>query len=67
MQQRQSKGELCDDLDVWTMMRTVVGAFAAYLLSRTLFPEREQGKENRQELKVIVDLFLRGAQVEVRY
>jgi AcrR family transcriptional regulator len=67
LQQRQSKGELRDDLDVWTMMRSIIGAFAAYLLSRTMFPEREQGKENQQELKVIVDIFLRGAQKDVRY
>ena len=66
LQQRQSKGELRDDLDVWTMMRTIVGAFAAYLMSRTLFPEREQGKENREELKVIVDIFLKGTQSDVR-
>ena len=67
LQRRQSKGELRADLDVWTMMRTIAGATAAYLVSRSLFPEREQGKENRQELKVIVDLFLKGAQVDVRY
>jgi len=67
LQQRQSKGELRDDLDVWTMMRTIVGAFVAYLVSRALFPEREQGKENREELKVIVDLFLRGVQSGTRY
>lgn len=66
LRQRQSKGELRDDLDVWTMMRSIVGAAAAYFISRSLFPEREQKNENRQELKAIVDLFLRGAQVEVR-
>lgn len=62
LQQRQVKGELRDDLDIWTMMRSIVGAFATYLVSQALFPEREQGRENRQELKAIVDLFLRGAQ-----
>ncbi|EGW37424.1 TetR/AcrR family transcriptional regulator [Desulfosporosinus sp. OT] len=67
LKQRQSKGELRDDLDVWTMMRTIVGAAAAYFVSRSLFPEREQDHDNRQELKAIVDLFLRGAQVDVRY
>lgn len=61
LQQRQVKGELRDDLDVWTMMRSIVGAFTAYLVSQALFPEREQGRDNRQELKAIVDLFLRGA------
>ncbi|HWQ41026.1 MAG TPA: TetR/AcrR family transcriptional regulator [Desulfosporosinus sp.] len=66
LQQRQSKGELRDDLDVWTMMRTIVGSFAAYLMSRTLFPEREEGKENREELKLIVDIFLKGVQSDVR-
>jgi len=65
LQQRQSKGELRADLDVWTMMRTIVGAFVAYLVSRTLFSEREQGKENRDELKVIVDIFLKGARRDV--
>ena len=64
LQKRQSKGELRDDLDAWTMMRSFVGAFAAYLVSKTLFPEREQDHENRQELKAIVTLFLRGVQKE---
>ena len=64
LQKRQSKGELRDDLDAWTMMRSIVGAFAAYLVSKTLFPEREQDHENRQELKAIVTLFLRGVQKE---
>ncbi|MDP4126742.1 MAG: helix-turn-helix domain-containing protein [Bacillota bacterium] len=62
LKQRQSKGELREDLDVWVMMRSIVGAFGAYLVSQSLFPEREQDHDNRQELKVIVDLFLRGTQ-----
>ena len=62
LQQRQRKGELRDDLDAWTMMRGIAGAFAAYLVSKTLFPEREQYHDNRQELKTIVNLFLSGAQ-----
>jgi AcrR family transcriptional regulator len=66
LQQRQSNGELRNDLDVWTIMRSIVGAFVAYLVSRSMFPEHEQGKENRQELKVIVDLFLRGAKLDIR-
>ena len=65
--QRQSKGELRDDLDAWTMMRGIVGAVVIYLASQALFPEREQERDNRQELKMIVDLFLRGAQCEVRH
>jgi AcrR family transcriptional regulator len=65
LKQRQSKGELRSDLDVWTMMRSIVGIFAAFLVSGTLFPEHEQGKENRQELKVIIEIFLRGTQPEV--
>ena len=62
LQQRQRKGELRDDLDAWTMMRGIAGSFAAYLVSKTLFPEREQYHDNRQELKTIVNLFLSGAQ-----
>ncbi len=62
LEQRQRKGELRDDLDVWKLMCSIFGGFVTYLVSCTLFPEREQGKNNRQELKVIVELFLRGAQ-----
>jgi len=61
LRQRQSNGELRDDLDVWAMMRTIVGSAASYFVSQTLFQERELGTENREELKVIVNLFLRGA------
>lgn len=61
LQQRQKKGELRDDLDIWTITRSLVGAFAFYLMSRTLFPEHEKERDNRQEIKAIVDLFLRGA------
>ncbi|TGE33507.1 TetR/AcrR family transcriptional regulator [Desulfosporosinus sp. Sb-LF] len=64
LQQRQFKGELRDDLDAWTMMRSIVGAVVIYLVSRSLFPEREQGKDNRQELRAIVDIFLRGTQIQ---
>lgn len=64
LQQRQNKGELRPDVDIWAMMRNLVGAAAFFLLSRSLFPEREQGKDERQELKVIIDLFLRGARTQ---
>jgi Transcriptional regulator len=62
LQQRQTKGELRKDLDAWALMRSIVGAFGAYLVSQSLFPERTPDNKNRQELKMIVDLFLKGAQ-----
>lgn len=61
LQQRQKKGELRDDLDPWTMLRSLFGAFVFYLISRSFFPEREEGRDNLQELKKFVDLFLQGA------
>ncbi|MHB8124980.1 MAG: TetR/AcrR family transcriptional regulator [Desulfitobacteriaceae bacterium] len=61
--QRQQKGELRNDIDIWSMMRSLIGAAAFYLASRSLFPDKEQGKDNRQELKVIVNLFLQGAKI----
>lgn len=66
LQQRQCKGELRDDVDINSMMRSIVGAFAAYLVSCNLFNQYRQEKENRQEIKAIVDLFLRGAKLETR-
>lgn len=63
LRQRQSKGELRADLDVWTMLRTIIGAAAVYFASRALFSEDKQDKENRQELKAIIELFLNGAKV----
>lgn len=61
LQKRQKIGELRDDIDVWVMMRSLVGAAAFYFASKSLFPEYEQDKNQREEIRVIVDLFLQGA------
>lgn len=61
IQQRQERGELRKDIDAWVLTRSLVGAFAFYLFSKALFPAREQGKENREQLQTIVKLFLNGA------
>jgi AcrR family transcriptional regulator len=66
LQLRQRKGELRDDLDAGSMMRSIVGAFAAYLVSRNFIQQEMPEKESKQEIKVIVDLFLRGAKLEVK-
>ncbi|MHB1653648.1 MAG: TetR/AcrR family transcriptional regulator [Desulfitobacteriaceae bacterium] len=64
LEQRQKAGELRGDIDVWALTRSLVGAFAFYLFSQGLFPMREEGRDNRQELKAMVDLFLKGAQTK---
>lgn len=61
LEQRQKRGELRSDIDAWAMTQTLVGACAFYFISRALFPTRETGRENRQELKSIINLFLQGA------
>jgi AcrR family transcriptional regulator len=61
IEQRQKNGELRRDIDAWVLTRSLVGAVAFYLFSKSFFQNREQGRENRQELKGIIDLFLTGA------
>ncbi len=61
IEQRQRNGELRADLDAWALTRSLVGAFAFYLFSCSFFEDREEGRENREELKGIIEIFLKGA------
>lgn len=62
IEQRQNNGELRQDMDSWSLARSLVGAYAFYLFSRSLFPARKDARQNREELKGIIGIFLEGAQ-----
>jgi AcrR family transcriptional regulator len=64
IEQRQRSGELRIDLDSWALARSLVGAVAFYLFSRSMFEEREGKRENSKELKGIINIFLNGAKSE---
>ena len=61
IEQRQRRGELRKDLDSWALARSLVGAVAFYFFSLSMFEKREEGRENRKELKGIIEIFLKGA------
>jgi len=61
IEQRQKKGELRQDMDSWALARSLVGAFAFYLISLSLFPPMGETRQNREEIKDIIQIFLDGA------
>ncbi|MBC9785382.1 helix-turn-helix transcriptional regulator [Heliobacterium chlorum] len=64
IEQRQQKGEIRQDLPAWVLVRSFFGMVVVYMLSGVMLTKREAGKDNREEILKIIDLFLNGAVAE---
>lgn len=61
IEQRQERGELRQDMDSWVLARSLVGVFAFYLISLSLFPDTGEKQQNREAIKGIIQIYLDGA------